>query len=169
MAESAGARTQLTGLVGAVALAVILLVAPGDHPDLPTSALAAVVIAAAISLIDVDLAPARGASAARSSSSRLSALPRCRAAGVLWGIAIAVGLSCSIVRRRAWHPYDAVLGRVDGLKGYHDTIRLPDAKHVPGLLLFRFDAPLFFANADVFRDRLLDARAQPTRPCAASS
>ncbi len=91
--------------------------------------------------------------------------------GVLWGVAIAVGLSLLNVVRRAWRPYDAVLGRVDGLKGYHDTSRHPEALLVPGLLLYRFDAPLFFANADIFRDRLLDlvrGDASVRRVCVAA-
>jgi MFS superfamily sulfate permease-like transporter len=56
--------------------------------------------------------------------------------------------------RRAWRPHDAVLGRVDNLKGYHDTERHPDAHLIPGLVLYRFDAPLFFANTDYFHQRV---------------
>ena len=74
--------------------------------------------------------------------------------GVLWGVGIAIALSLLNFIRRAWRPHDAVLGRVDNLKGYHDTERYPDARLVPGLVLYRFDAPLFFANADYFRERV---------------
>ena len=74
--------------------------------------------------------------------------------GVLWGVGIAIALSLLNFIRRAWRPHDAVLGRVDNLKGYHDTERYPEARHVPGLVLYRFDAPLFFANADYFRERV---------------
>jgi MFS superfamily sulfate permease-like transporter len=64
---------------------------------------------------------------------------------------------------RAWRPYTAVLGRVDQVKGYHDISRHPDAKQIPGLVLLRWDAPLFFANAQIFRDRVLRAlRDAPT-------
>jgi MFS superfamily sulfate permease-like transporter len=88
------------------------------------------------------------------------------ALGVLPGIAVAVGVSVLDVVRRAWRPHDAILGRARGVKGYHDVKRYPDARQVPGLILFRWDAPLFFANADTFRERILDsveAAATPTR------
>ena len=68
--------------------------------------------------------------------------------------------------RRAWWPHDAVLGRADGVKGYHDLTYYPEARQVPGLVLYRFDAPLFFANADVFRDRIREriaTRREPVR------
>jgi MFS superfamily sulfate permease-like transporter len=87
-------------------------------------------------------------------------------AGVLWGIAIAVALAVLAFLRRAWSPYEAVLGRADGVKGYHDLTRYPEARQIPGLLLYRFDAPLFFANANVFRLRLLErikAAGMPVR------
>jgi MFS superfamily sulfate permease-like transporter len=74
--------------------------------------------------------------------------------GVLWGVGIAIVLSLLNFVRRAWRPHDAVLGRVDNLKGYHDTQRYPEARLIPGLVLYRFDAPLFFANADYFRERI---------------
>jgi len=74
--------------------------------------------------------------------------------GVLPGIVIAVGLSVANVFRRSWWPYQTVLGRVPGLPGYHDLRSYPDAELVPGLVIFRFDAPLFFANARTFRDQV---------------
>ena len=81
--------------------------------------------------------------------------------GVLWGVGIAIALSLLSFIRRAWRPHDAVLGRVDGRKGYHDTERHPDARLIPGLTLYRFDAPLFFANADVFRERVRALAREP--------
>ena len=82
--------------------------------------------------------------------------------GVLPGIAIAVGLSILNVFRRAWWPYDTELRRVDGLPGYHDVHSYPEADHLPGLVIYRFDAPLFFANAKTFRDEVRRlARADP--------
>ncbi|MCA9591399.1 MAG: STAS domain-containing protein, partial [Myxococcales bacterium] len=77
--------------------------------------------------------------------------------GVLPGIAVAVTLSLLDFVRRAWRPHDAILGRAPGVKGYHDVTRYPDAEQVPGLLLLRWDAPLFFANADAFRARILSS------------
>jgi MFS superfamily sulfate permease-like transporter len=164
VAEAAGARTQLTGLVGAAAIAVILVALPGITSDLPTSALAAVVIVAVLGLLDV--AWLRRAWDVRRSEFvlALAALVAVAVAGVLWGVGIAIGLSLVEFVHRAWRPHDAVLGRVRGLKGYHDTGRYPDARLVPGLLLFRFDAPLFFANADVFRERILDLVAGAEEP-----
>ena len=85
--------------------------------------------------------------------------------GVLPGIAIAVGLSILNVFRRAWWPYDTELRRVEGLPGYHDVHSYPEADHLPGLVIYRFDAPLFFANAKTFRDevrRLAQADPPPT-------
>jgi len=82
--------------------------------------------------------------------------------GVLPGIAVAVGLSILNAFRRAWWPYDTVLGQVEGLPGYHDVHLHPEAEHLPGLTIYRFDAPLFFANAKTFRDEVRRmARAEP--------
>jgi MFS superfamily sulfate permease-like transporter len=81
--------------------------------------------------------------------------------GVLWGVGIAIVVSLLDFIRRAWRPHDAVLGRVDGSKGYHDTARHPEARRIPGLTLYRFDAPLFFANADAFRERVRELAAEP--------
>jgi hypothetical protein len=84
--------------------------------------------------------------------------------GVLPGIAIAMALSILNVFRRAWWPYDTELGRVEGLEGYHDVHTHPDAQHLPGLVIYRFDAPLFFANATTFRDEVRKlASAELTR------
>ncbi|HEY6493601.1 MAG TPA: STAS domain-containing protein, partial [Trebonia sp.] len=84
--------------------------------------------------------------------------------GVLPGIAVAVALSILNVFRRAWWPHDAELGRVPGLDGYHDVRIHPDAQRLAGLAIYRFDAPLFFANATTFRDevmRLAEADSPP--------
>lgn len=156
VAESAGARTQLTGIIGALAIIVLLVFAPWLCKDLPTTALAAIVIAAAIRIIDI--ASWRVFYRVRRSDFILSvvAFLSVAAFGVLTGIAVAVAVSLLDVVRRAWRPHDAILGRADGVKGYHDLTRYPGAKQVPGLLLFRWDAPLFFANADTFRKRIVD-------------
>ena len=164
VAETAGARTQLTGVAGALAIGVLLVLSPGLLRNLPHAALGAVVIAACLSLVEV------------SGVLRLYHLRRGEFAlcvvcflgvalvGVVQGIFIAVGLALLAFIWRAWRPYDAVLGRVDGLKGYHDVSRHPEAKRIPGLVLFRWDAPLFFANAAVFHDHVLAAVADaPTR------
>jgi high affinity sulfate transporter 1 len=164
VAESAGAKTQLTGLVGAGAIALMLLFFPNLVRNLPNSALAAVVISAAIGLVEV--AGVRKLYRLRRTEFALSIVCFLGVAllGVIQGIFIAVGLALLNFIRRAWYPYDAVLGRVDGLKGYHDVSRYPEAKRVPGLLLYRWDAPLFFANAEQFADRLKLAIASSPTP-----
>jgi high affinity sulfate transporter 1 len=157
VAESAGARTQLTGLVAALVMIALLLAAPGLLRDLPATALAAIVIAA-ISRV-LDFGALRTFARVRSSDFALSMIAffGVAAFGVLPGIAVAVALSLLDFVRRAWRPHHAILGRAPGVKGYHDVARYPTAKQVPGLLLFRWDAPLFFANADHFREEILDA------------
>jgi MFS superfamily sulfate permease-like transporter len=164
VAEAAGARTQVTGLVGALAIALMLLFFPNVVRNLPDSALAAVVITAAIGLIEY--AGVRKLYRVRKTEFSLSIACFLGVAllGVIEGIFIAVALALLDFVRRAWRPYDAVLGRVDDVKGYHDVTRYPDAKRIPGLVLFRWDAPLFFANAEVFADRVRQAIASSPTP-----
>ncbi len=154
VADTVGSKTQLTGLVGAVALAFVLLFATGLVKNLPSSALAAVIISAVLSLIDV--AAVRRLRYVRHSEFELAMVSFAGVAvfGVLAGIGIAIGISLLNFIRRAWRPHDAVLGRVHGLKGYHDVTRYPHAQRIPGLVLYRFDAPLFFANADYFHSQV---------------
>jgi high affinity sulfate transporter 1 len=166
VAEAAGARTQLTGVVGAICVALLLVLAPNLLQDLPSAALAAVVIAAAIGLIEIkDLI-------------RIYRIQRwefwlsmvCFAGvaifGAIPGIGIAVVLAVIEFLWDGWRPHTAVLGRADGVKGYHDIKRYPHARQVPGLILFRWDAPLFFANGELFRESVLETirtAATPTR------
>jgi len=156
VAEAAGSRTQVTGLVGATAILGLLVLVPGLLAPVPTAGLAAVVISAALSLFDVD--GLRRLWELRRSELGLALVAFLAVVlfGALPGIAVAVGLSLLNFIRRAWRPHDAVLGRVANYKGYHDVERHPEARQVPGLLLYRWDAPLFFANADLFRERALD-------------
>jgi high affinity sulfate transporter 1 len=162
VAMAAGARTQLTPLVGAATIALMLVVAPGALRNLPQPTLAAVVITAAMGLLD--LAAVRRLSQVRRSEFVLwlAAFVGVALLGVLVGILAAIVLSLGDFIRRAWRPHDAVLGREDELKGYHDLARHPAGRQVPGLLLYRFDAPLFFANAGVFRRRLRELLATTT-------
>jgi len=154
VAEASGAKTQLTGAVAAVALGFVLVAGTGILEDIPDAALAAVIIAAVLKLVDlpavVRLYRVNQADCALAVASFFGVA----VFGILPGVAVAVALSILAVLQRAWHPYMAVLSRVTGLKGYHDTVRHPEGREVPGLLLFRFDAPLFFANAEVFRDNV---------------
>jgi high affinity sulfate transporter 1 len=162
VAEQAGAKTQLTGLIGAVAITLILLFFPGLLRDLPQPTLAAVVIAASLSLADVPAT--RRLYRQRRSEFMLSiaAFLGVVLLGVLPGIALAIALSVANVFRRAWWPYQTVLGRVPNLAGYHDVSSYPDAQLLPNCVIFRFDAPLLFANSRTFRDQVRKlARAEP--------
>jgi high affinity sulfate transporter 1 len=163
VAEAAGAKTQLTGVVGACAVALLLLVAPNLLQYLPSSALAAVVIAAAIGLFE--FADLRRIFRIQQWEFWLSIVCFVGVAvfGTIPGIGIAIGLAVIEFLWDGWRPHYAVLGRVDGVRGYHDIKRYPDARLVPGLVLFRWDAPLFFANAELFQDCVLQAiDASPT-------
>ena len=159
VAESAGAKTQLTGVVGALAIALLLLFAPSLLKDLPSAALAAVVIAACLSFADV--AGMREMYRLRKEEFALSLASFVGVAtlGVIEGIVITLGLTMLLLLWNAWHPYFAVLARVDGTKGFHDVTRHPSARRVPGLVLFRWDAQLFFANSEIFREQAMHAVA----------
>jgi high affinity sulfate transporter 1 len=164
VAEAAGAKTQLTGVVGAVAVTLLLVLAPNLLRYLPNSALAAVVIAAAIGLFEFkDLG-------------RIFRIQRWEfwlsiacfvgvaVLGVIPGIGLAIIIAVIEFLWDGWRPYHAVLGRVDGIRGYHDLKRYPAARLIPGLVLFRWDAPLFFANCESFHERVLEAVAQSPTP-----
>ncbi len=152
--EDMGARSQLAGLAGALTLGVLLIAGTGLVHDMPLSALAAVVIVAVLGLFDVRAARRLYRWRRAEFALGITAFAGVAVLGVLWGIGIAIALSLLNFIRRAWYPHDAVLGRVENLKGYHDIRRYPDAALIPGLALYRFDAPLFFANIDSFRARV---------------
>jgi high affinity sulfate transporter 1 len=157
VADSSGACTQVTGVVGALAILVLLLVENDFGRYIASSVLAAIIIAAALTLFDFE--SLRWLWKARRSELWLSlvALLGVVLFGALKGILVAIALSLGDFVRRAWRPYDAVLGRIERTKGYHDVNRHPEARQIPGLVLYRFDAPIFFANAELFADRLLRA------------
>jgi len=154
--QAAGAKTPLSGIVAAIVLGSMLVATPWLLKTLPIPVLAAVVVSAGFELADVRgtarLWVIRRTEFALSVASFVGVI----ALGVLPGVFVAVALSMLNFIRRQWWPHDAVLGRVPGVKGYHDISEFPEAEQVPGLLLFRFDAPLFFANAGIFRHRVLD-------------
>jgi high affinity sulfate transporter 1 len=164
VAEAAGARTQLTGVVGAVAVAFLLVSAPNLLKELPTTALAAVVIASAIGLIEVtDLV-------------RFYRIQRWEfwlsivcfvgvaVFGAIPGIGVAVVIAVIEFLWDGWRPHSAVLGRPEGIEGYHDITRYPQARQIPGLILLRWDAPLFFANAELFKERVIEAAESAPTP-----
>jgi high affinity sulfate transporter 1 len=164
VAEASGSKTQLTGVVGAVAISLLLLFAPELLSDLPQAALAAVVIASAIGLFE--LAELRRlyriqpwefwlALAATFGVVFLGPVP---------GMMIAIGIALAEFIWDGWNPHFAILAHADGVQGYHDLKRYPDARQIPGLVLLRWDAPLFFANAEKFREVVLDAVAAAPAP-----
>jgi MFS superfamily sulfate permease-like transporter len=160
VAEAAGAQTQLTGVVGALAVALLLVLAPNLLRNLPSAALAAVVIASAIGLIEI------------SDLVRIFRIQRWEfwlsiacflgvaVFGAIPGIGLAIVIAVLEFLWDGWRPHSAVMGRADGVKGYHDITRYPGARQIPGLVLFRWDAPLFFANAEFFKERVLKAVAK---------
>jgi high affinity sulfate transporter 1 len=164
VAEQAGAKTQVTGLVGAVAITLMLVFVPGLLRNLPQPTLAAVVIAASLSLADIPGTVRLWRQRRTECVVSLVAFAGVVLFGVLPGIAIAVAVSVAEAFRRSWWPYQAVLGRVRGLPGYHDLRSYPDAALLPGLVLFRFDAPIFFANARTFRAQIYALAAADPRP-----
>ena len=164
VAEAAGAKTQLTGVVGAGVVALLLVAAPTLLQDLPSAALAAVVIAAVIGLFEfADLG-------------RIWRIQRwefwlsvaCTVGvlvfGAVQGIMIALAIAIAEFLWDGWRPPTAVLGRVDGKQGFHDVARYPEARLVPGLVLFRWSAPLFFANAELFSTEVRAAIASAPKP-----
>jgi MFS superfamily sulfate permease-like transporter len=164
VAEAAGSKTQMTGVVGAIIVALLIVAAPMLFRDLPYAALAAVVIAAAIGLFEFD--DLGRIYRIQRWEFWLSVLCTIGVAvfGAIPGIGIAIVIAVLEFLWDGWRPHYAVLGRADGVKGYHDITRYPDARLIPGLVLFRWDAPLFFANAELFGDCIRDAMAASPTP-----
>jgi high affinity sulfate transporter 1 len=164
VAEAAGSKTQVTGVVGAGAVALLLVFAPNLLQDLPSAALAAVVIASAIGLFEfTDL---RRIWRLQQWEFWLSIVCFVGVAvlGAIPGIGLAIIIAVIEFLWDGWRPHHAVLARVDGIRGYHDLKRYPEARLIPGLVLFRWDAPLFFANAELFQSSVLQAIAQSPTP-----
>jgi high affinity sulfate transporter 1 len=154
VAEQSGAKSQATGLVGAGLVAALLLFLSSLLADLPQSTLAAVVIAAALSLMDLDAL--RRYLRVRKSAFALSlvATAGVMLLGVLQGILVAVALAILLFFRRSWWPRGAVLGRAAEIEGWHDVEAHPGAEQLPGIVVYRWEAPLFFANAGAFREQV---------------
>lgn len=163
VAEQAGSKSQLTGVVGAVLIVLFMLLAPGLTGFLPSATLAAVVIMAASRLVDVRgflrLVRMDKVDAALSAAAFIGVF----VFGVLEGIAVTIGLSLLAFVNQSWRPYRAELGRVTGLRGYHDLSRYPEGERIPGVVIVRFDAPLFFANGGLF-DEFVRSRVEAAGP-----
>jgi high affinity sulfate transporter 1 len=164
VAEAAGARTQVTGVVGALAVMLLLLVAPNLLKDLPSAALAAVVIAAALGLFEFgDLVRIWRIQRWEFWLS-IACFVGVAVLGAIPGIGLAVVIAVIEFLWDGWRPHSAILGRAEGVRGFHDITRYPGARQIPGLVLFRWDAPLFFANAELFKERVLEAAAKAASP-----
>lgn len=144
--EEAGARTRFAGVVGAITVAAFVLFVPGPTEYLPQAALGAVVVVAASSLVDVRSLRRLWSVSKVEFGLSVAAFVGVAFAGVLQGVLVAIALSLMAVVVRAWQPHRAELVELPDVAGYHDIERHPEGHRIPGLLLVRFDAPLFFAN-----------------------
>nr|WP_280236103.1 sulfate permease [Nocardia cyriacigeorgica] len=157
IADSMNAKTQLYSLTALGVVLVVLFGARGVLAGFPTAALGALVVYAALRLIDVAEFRRIGRFRRSELVLALATLLAVLAFGVLYGVLIAIGLSILDLLRRVARAHDAILGYVPGVPGMHDIDDYPQAKPVPGLLIYRYDAPLCFANAEDFRRRALAA------------
>ncbi|MET8871390.1 sulfate permease [Nocardia sp. NPDC004604] len=157
IADAMGARTQLYSIVALGGLFAVLLGARGILASFPKAALGALVIYAALRLID--LVEFRRIARFRRSELvlALGTVVAVLALGVLYGVLVAIALSIFDLLRRIARAHDAILGFVPGLAGMHDVDDYPEAELVPGVVIYRYDAPLCFANAEDFRRRALAA------------
>jgi high affinity sulfate transporter 1 len=152
VADQAGAKSQLTGFSAALLVLAMLVLVPGLFQWLPMPVLATIIIVAGASLLDAQAL--RRLWVVRRSDFAIAALCFLGVAlvGVLEGIVVAVVVSMGEIFLRAWRPHWAILGDPDAVAGYHDVSRYPDAELVAGLVILRWDAPLFFASSNLFRD-----------------
>ncbi|MET7479386.1 sulfate permease [Streptomyces sp. NPDC005648] len=166
LASSAGARSQVYSLVaGAVVLAVLLFLSPLLRRT-PSAVLGALVVYAAVRMIDLAGFRRLASFRRRELLLALGCLAGVLALDILYGVLVAVGLSVAELLTRVARPHDAVEGLVPGLAGMHDIDDYPQARTIPGLLVYRYDSPLFFANAEDFRRRALaavDEQSDPVR------
>ena len=153
--DDSGGRTQVMGLTAAVVVGLFLLFLMPLIEPLPKAALGVIVVVAALGLFNVRsvwrLRRIRPAEVGLAVSAFIGVL----VLGVVGGIAVAIGLSIGMFLYRAARPHDAVLGKVEDVDGYHDIERSEDAQTHPGLIVYRFDAALFFVNAEYMRQRVL--------------
>ncbi|WP_327169680.1 sulfate permease [Streptomyces subrutilus] len=157
LADSAGARTQAYSLVGAACVGAVLLFLGPLLAHTPSAALGAIVVYAAVRLIEVGEFRRLAAFRRREFLLALGCGLGVLALGILYGVLLAVALSVAELLTRVARPHDAVEGMVPGLAGMHDIDDYPTARTIPGLLIYRYDSPLFFANAEDFRRRALAA------------
>jgi MFS superfamily sulfate permease-like transporter len=154
VAEQSGAKTQATGVIGAAVVLLLLVFFSSLLADLPQSALAAIVIVAALSLVNVKALIHYRRVRISAFALSLVATAGVILFGVLPGIAIAIALAIMLFFRRSWWPHGAVVGRIDGIGGWHSVEAHPEAREMPSVVIYRWEAPLFFANAGAFRRQI---------------
>ncbi|MDE3231371.1 MAG: sulfate permease [Chloroflexota bacterium] len=164
VSQAAGGKTQLASVTAVVTLGLILLFLTGPMSRFPRAALAALLIVAAFQIMDVAELRRLAQTDWRELLIALVALGGVLALGLLQGIALAIGLSLVLLLARVTRPHDAELVEAEGVEGYHDREEYPDGLAHRGLVIYRFDAPLFFANADFFRRRALALVAEAPQP-----
>ncbi len=164
LAQSAKARSQAYSLFAALAVLMVLLFLGPLLAHTPSAVLGAIVVYAAVRLVEVGEFRRLAAFRRRELLLALGCLLGVLALGILYGVLVAVTLSVVELLARVARPHDAVEGMVPGLAGMHDVDDYPTARTVPGLLIYRYDSPLFFANAENFRRRALAAVDEQTSP-----
>jgi high affinity sulfate transporter 1 len=164
VADQAGAKSQLTGIAAASLVLLMLLFVPGLVSNLPMSVLASVIIIAGLSLLEIPALKRLWANRKSEFAVAVICFLGVALTGVLQGIVIAIVVSIFQIFFRAWRPHYAVLGKPEDISGYQDLKRYPDADLIPGLLMLRWDAPLFFANSNLFRDKVRDMIAKSETP-----
>lgn len=164
LAQSSKARSQAYSLFAAVAVLMVLLLLGPLLAHTPSAVLGAIVVYAAVRLIEVAEFRRLAAFRRRELLLALGCLLGVLVLGILYGVLVAVALSVIELLARVARPHDAVEGLVPGLAGMHDVDDYPTAQTVPGLVIYRYDSPLFFANAEDFRRRALAAVDEQSRP-----
>jgi sulfate permease, SulP family len=164
IARTAGASTQAYSLTALATVLAVLLFGRTVLASFPLAALAAIVIYAAVNLVDTQAFRRLAAFRRREFALALAACAGVLIFNILYGVLAAVGLSVAELLFRVGRPHDAIQGLVPGLAGMHDIDDYPQAKTIPGLVVYRYDAPLFFANAQDFRRRALAAATQASPP-----
>ncbi|MFC7259452.1 SulP family inorganic anion transporter [Streptomyces lutosisoli] len=157
LARSAGGRTQVYSLVACAAVLAVLLFLSPLLANTPVTVLGALVVYAAVRMMDLAGFRRLAAFRRRELLLALGCMAGVLALDILYGVLVAVGLSVAELLSRVARPHDAIEGLVPGLAGMHDVDDYPQAHTVPGLLVYRYDSPLFFANADDFKRRALAA------------
>jgi sulfate permease, SulP family len=164
IARTTGASTQAYSLVALATVLAVLLFARPVLASFPLAALAAIVVYAAVNLVDTRTFRRLAAFRRSEFALALAACAGVLAFNILYGVLAAVVLSVAELLFRVGRPHDAIQGLVPGLAGMHDIDDYPQAKTIPGLVVYRYDAPLFFANAQDFRRRALAAATLASPP-----